>query len=226
VWRESASSVAVSSPLTALLPVLIPCVCSPAAACARRRLITGWLGVCCWSWAVRSSGICEPRGRLLGSVRCIASAVLSVSGLGVAARADDAALGCLSALRTGLRELSGLAAWFVDSCGGHGAGRSTAFLLSRAAGGSCGSTACVTNPARCPPPLPRTASAAADGAAPTQLLSVSSARQARTQVGAVIAPGRAILLQGAEGVGGPHSEQPMPSIDACPILVLLNTPIT
>jgi len=47
VCRESASSVAVSSRLALLLPGRLPCLCSSAAVCARRRSGTGWLGGRC-----------------------------------------------------------------------------------------------------------------------------------------------------------------------------------
>jgi len=118
--------------------------------------------------------------------------------------------------------LSGLPAGLADGGGGHGAGRSP---LSRAASSRHCSPPCSSaNPAGRPPLLPRAAAAAADGAALSQLLSVtSSARQASARAAAVIAPGRAILLQVAEGVGGPQSHRPMASIRACLIRILLNT---
>ena len=223
VWRESTSSVAVSSHLALPLDRCF-CVCSPAAACAKRRSSAGWVGGRS-SWAVGSAGLAGFRGLPVGSGRCIASGEPACSKLiaeapsrapwsGLCAAAPaDAAPGCLSGLRAGVRALSGLAASFTARGGGHGTGRSHAFLLLRATRGCCGSLPGRASLDSCSPPLLR----AAAGAAPTQLLSASSARQASTGAGAVIAPGWAILRQVAEGVGGPRparttdgSDQRMP----------------
>ena len=151
------------------------------------------------------------RDRLVGSVRCIASAESGGSGLCVTAPADAAlatsGLGVTAPIGAaprwlsglpGLSLLCGLAVTDAARGGGHGAGLGPAFLLSSTADGSCGTAAWGSWPTSRPLLSPCAASAATD-AVPTQVLTVSSAREASTHAGTVIAAILRIMARGARG---------------------------